>query len=523
MRIAISNPDGLGDFVLREPLFTGLSEAGHELLLCARPFAAAAAALVAPGAASQPLDVNPYTTPSAEDESRLREFAGRVRAFAPDLLLIAPFQWTWVEERLSALLPEVPTLGLSGGRYPLSVTGATEPSPWTTVVRVAEDVHEWEKNRKLAEALGAAGAWRQPAFHVGATQLASARDWLAHRGLEPGGYWLGCVGQSPQNAIRHWPLDRWAELLQCAERHGLAFVLAGTPDEAEATEEVRRRAGVRAELITGNPDHFDLLAGLVALAAGYAGRDTGLMHLAAALDLPVFTIMGGGHWPRFLPLTTRARVVTLDVPCRGCGYVCHLSRSYCVKDVPLSLAAGAFDDLLTDGAGNLVVTVPRSAELAAEMERDAASQGRHRLHILNERQVCVEEQSQSVAELTQILKECKECIDELSLAFDERQACIEELSSALDQRDADLEEHQRAIGELTAVAQAHTRLLAMTQELRNSHTGLLRAYEQLSEAHRQLVESAQQEPPSLGQRLSARTRKTIGGLARSLKRFALRS
>ncbi|MBA4187009.1 MAG: hypothetical protein C0467_03225 [Planctomycetaceae bacterium] len=402
MRIAICSPDGLGDFILREPLFTSLAAAGHELCVYVRPHALTSAPLVAPGAVALSLDTDAYQPPTQEGEESVQDLARRLQKFAPELLIVAPFQWTWVEERIAALLRGVPTLGFSGGRYPVSLSGLSESPPWTKVIPVAENTHECEKARLIAASLGVVAELQAPTIRVGESEFALASQWLDERGLKPQEYWLGCVGQSSRNESRNWVTDRWAALLKHAsDRHGTTFVFAGTEDELTATEEIRRLSGVRAVLLTGTPDQFDLLAGVTALASGYVGRDTGMMHLAAALHLPVFAVMGGGTWPRFLPQSPRSRAVTLDVPCKGCGWVCHLSRSYCIKDIPLAAATNAFDDLLQGGEGNLVVTARRSEELAAEMEIDAAVQGRRRWNLLCQRQSVVEVQSHTINHLQQ--------------------------------------------------------------------------------------------------------------------------
>lgn len=163
---------------------------------------------------------------------------------------------------------------------------------------------------------------------------------------------------------------------------------------------MRDRAGTPTEVLHGDHIGFDVLAGVAALASGCAGRDTGLMHLAAALGRPVLVVIGGGHWGQFLPLAPRSRTLTLRVQCRGCGYVCHLSRTYCVKDVPVGAARAAFDDLVAGGTGNELVEVARAETLAAEMERDTAVLGRARLARLNVPTVPVDAYERAVAELT---------------------------------------------------------------------------------------------------------------------------
>ena len=54
----------------------------------------------------------------------------------------------------------------------------------------------------------------------------------------------------------------------------------------------------------------------------YLGNDTGAMHLAAALGVPVTAVFGGGTWPRFVPAAVCGEAVVHPLPCFGCGWDC---------------------------------------------------------------------------------------------------------------------------------------------------------------------------------------------------------
>src|ERR687895_703882 len=100
MRILASNPDTLGDLLLRQPLYHTLREAGHELTLVVRPSVLPLVPYVAPGAATLVL---PYEAYASDVEQHWDRFAGlfdAARRFNPDALLVAPYRWTLFEEKL---------------------------------------------------------------------------------------------------------------------------------------------------------------------------------------------------------------------------------------------------------------------------------------------------------------------------------------------------------------------------------------------------------------------------------------
>jgi hypothetical protein len=142
MRILASNPDTLGDLILRQPLYAALRMAGHELMLLVRHSAAEAAAYAAPGATVIELPYEPY---AHDVDAQWAAFQPAVQAaveFAPDLLLVAPYRWTHFEERLAAEMPHVKTAGMSGhlfGGDPRAGAGPASTLRLDTVAEVHPD------------------------------------------------------------------------------------------------------------------------------------------------------------------------------------------------------------------------------------------------------------------------------------------------------------------------------------------------------------------------------------------------
>src|SRR5581483_685989 len=392
MRIVASNPDGLGDLILRQPTYVALEAAGHALLLLVRPPLYPWARLLYPGAQIAEICVEPYLpVPEAEgpENAGLQPLVQRVRAFRPDLLLIAPFQWTYVEEHLIAAFPEVRAAGMTGARYPATVNHGQARPRMEVCVEAPAELPEWEKNRRLGEAvLGAPLSAAQSTLRASPAHIDLARRFLAARGWTGNSAWMVCVGDSASNSARNWPGECWAALLKYGvERYGLHFVLCGHQTEVPANRRILETLGPgAAALLEHSDDQIDLLVGLMACTAGYVGRDTGLVHLASALGKRVLVVGGSGTISPYVPLAPAGRVVTLDVPCQNCGWVCHLPIMYCVKEIPLADATAAFSELL-DGCGDMrILRVSRPAVVAQQMERAAAATGRHHIWLLGLRQ-----------------------------------------------------------------------------------------------------------------------------------------
>ncbi len=353
MRILASNPDTIGDVVLRQPMYRALTEAGHELMLIVRPLVEPLIGSIAPGARVVEAPTRAYHGEARPDDKDFDEVAARAREFDPDLLLVAPFQWTALEERLASELDRAKVVAMTGRLYGDPRFGPA-PAPGlraTIAVDAAEDAPELRKNELLTGAvLGRAMKLGDPKLEARAEHLRSAEIELRRLGLEPGSYWIACVGSSRHTTVRNWRPERWGELLaEWSRRHKRWFLLVGNAAEAESMAAVRRamgdREGAAVEWAGSGDGALEVLVGLTALSRGYVGRDTGPMHLAAALGRPVLAVFGGGTWPRFLPAVDPSISLTVGVPCAGCGWICHLPESYCIKDVPVDAALSAVEDL----------------------------------------------------------------------------------------------------------------------------------------------------------------------------------
>lgn len=399
MRILAVNPDTLGDVVLRQPMFRALMDAGHELTLLLRPLVTPIARLIAPNARLIEFSIDIYNPMLRPEDASLEPLVEQAREAKPDVLLVAAFQWTALEERLAEALtaenPRLRVVALTGHPFESATWGGAYESNLRAraTVEADEALPELRKNERLASAvLGRAVTLPAPKIEPDSACLRAAEARLVTLGFKTDAYWVACVGETETTRIRNWPLERWSALLAKWHReHGRRFLLIGEKGEAEslriAEQGVKREAGAGACAVWTGEDRgaLDTLVGLIAKSRGYVGRDTGPMHLAAAIDKPVLAIFGGGTWPRFVPAPERGGGValTMGVPCIGCGWHCHLDRSVCIKDVPLEAAwdaARAIEDAKRgDEPGLEARVLEPGPERLSDIARQSTSVARERL------------------------------------------------------------------------------------------------------------------------------------------------
>lgn len=424
MRILAVNPDTLGDVVLRQPMYRALMDAGHELTLLLRPLVTPISRLIAPNARIVEFSQSIYDPMLQPADANLEPLVAQAIEAKPDVLLVAAFQWTALEERLAEALtaenPRLRVVALTGHPFESATWGGAYESKLRAraTVETEETLPELRKNERLASAvLGQAITLPEPRIEPDSACLRAAEARLVSLGLKPDAYWVACVGETETTRIRNWPLERWSALLaEWHRKRGRRFLLIGEAGEAESLrvveQGVKREAGAGSCAVWTGEDRgaLDTLIGIIAKGHGYVGRDTGPMHLAAAMEKPVLAIFGGGTWPRFVPAASGGGVaLTMGVPCIGCGWHCHLDRSVCIKDVPLEAAMEAVraieDSRVGEKRGLEARVLEPGPERLCEIARQSTSVARERLVKLGQ---SILETKQLRAEQRMELKELKE-------------------------------------------------------------------------------------------------------------------
>jgi lipopolysaccharide heptosyltransferase II len=154
--------------------------------------------------------------------------------------------------------------------------------------------------------------------------------------------------------IKQWVLDRFAGVAtRLARETGATIALSGTDEDRGSVDTVMAALGpgVRSIDLCGRADLVTLAAVLDRANLLITG-DTGPMHLAAALDVPVVAVFGPSDPERWGPASARARVVRAGIPCSPCNRI-RRPPERCRGHVPDCLAAVTADSVYQAAAAML--------------------------------------------------------------------------------------------------------------------------------------------------------------------------
>lgn len=132
---------------------------------------------------------------------------------------------------------------------------------------------------------------------------------------------------------KRWPAQNYAQLADLLqERERATIMIIGSKDEAKTTEDLAAAMTGEAVDLTGQTN-LRLLAGLISQASLFISNDSGPMHLANALRIPVVALFGPSEPRRTRPFQPPSTVIQKDAPCWPCSYrVCPFDHR-CMMDI----------------------------------------------------------------------------------------------------------------------------------------------------------------------------------------------
>ena len=132
---------------------------------------------------------------------------------------------------------------------------------------------------------------------------------------------------------KRWPPEYFATVALQHLNQGWAVWIVGSHNDIAIAEIIQVKTESRCVNFTGKTSLADAID-LLSLATRVITNDSGLMHIAAALSLDVIAIYGSTSTEYTPPLSDRARIVKLNLPCQPCfKRECPLKHHRCMRDL----------------------------------------------------------------------------------------------------------------------------------------------------------------------------------------------
>jgi heptosyltransferase-2 len=298
-RLIVRAPNWLGDAVMALPALAAVRRAfeGRTIVLAATP---AIAPLFEERTPARPDEI--LTVDGAREAVQLRD----ARADAI-LLLRNSFGSAWTARR--SAIPE--RWGYRADWRGLLLTRG--------VRRPRRPVHQVEYYLELVRGLGieAAAGESVPAIEALPSTRDKADAMLAAAGVAPGERMIGFAPGAAYGHAKRWPPERVAQVIAGLEA---TAVLVGAAADRETGRAIESSLppGVRVINLIGRTT-LRQLVGVVSRCAAFVSNDSGAMHIAAALGVPLTAIFGPTDERATAPMGAGAsNVILRKVFCRPC-------------------------------------------------------------------------------------------------------------------------------------------------------------------------------------------------------------
>jgi heptosyltransferase-2 len=212
------------------------------------------------------------------------------------------------------------------------------------VPRAPAGLHQVDYYQHLVHALGFANGPAQPRLEVTPEIRAAGARALADAGWDGAAPLVALAPGGAYGGAKRWPPAYFAGLARELASDGATSVVVGTAADEPTRRAIEAAPGAeRARLVSvvGRTD-LPTLAGVLAHARALVANDSGVMHLGAAVGVPVTALFGPTDERLTAPRSASPHsVLTHPVWCRPCMLrECPLDHR-CLRDISVAAVADA--------------------------------------------------------------------------------------------------------------------------------------------------------------------------------------
>lgn len=307
MKVVVRVPNWIGDSVLALPaiecLRQNLPEA--QLWVAAKDWVKDL---------FQPLDFIKGTLPlsDADDFKGLKISAGAIRSYDFDAGLLLTNSFGSALLFYLAKIPERWGYSRDGRRLLLTKKVSAK--------KIKKSCHQADYYMGLISGLGFQTAPPKLFFPLTEEEKKEAREQILSFGADLKHPLVILNPGASYGPAKRWPAERVSELgRRLQDRHQATVLITGSREEKDLAESIAARMAQKPINLCGQTS-LRTLAGLISQSALFVTNDSGPMHLANALKVPVVAVFGPTDPAVTGPYQEPAVVIKKDVPCWPCSY-----------------------------------------------------------------------------------------------------------------------------------------------------------------------------------------------------------
>lgn len=186
----------------------------------------------------------------------------------------------------------------------------------------------------------------KPSLHTDPVQVTAT---LEEFGLQTGGRILAICPGAEFGAAKQWPAEHYAATCNSLIANGWKVWIFGSSNDTAVAQAISAKIEpeYRASCVSlaGKTDLAQAID-LMSVTDATISNDSGLMHIAAALDKPVVALYGSTSSDFTPPLAERVKLLATDIACRPCfKRDCPYGHLRCLTELRPDRAIMAINEL----------------------------------------------------------------------------------------------------------------------------------------------------------------------------------
>lgn len=266
-----------------------------------------------------------------QDDAYRTEMLGTIQAIGADLALNPVYSREPLTDLFTAASGARQRFALEGNLCNISAVDRERNNRLYTGVLSSEGENktELERHKDFLRGLGTANPRLELSFWVTPDDMAFAKRLFRDHDLTSEKTVALFAGA--QHAVRLY--DHYGTALaDICQANDFAVLALGAAGDQGINQLNLDAIGTRVVNLSGALT-LRQSAALLSLCRLAVGAETGLAHMACAVETPNVILLGGGHFGRFMPYSPLTSIVALPLECYGCNWQCRYNRVHCVRDV----------------------------------------------------------------------------------------------------------------------------------------------------------------------------------------------
>lgn len=234
---------------------------------------------------------------------------------------------------------------LSGASYRISNSAARRPYVYNEKIDLPAGEHKVRSYSEIAAALSVPIDDSYLSLHASESRRSSLKRSLKVHGIT-GEKPIVSIHAGAGNIHKQWTTDGFVEVADWLSARGFQVIFVGAGRDLDKIHAIMSGLNLKAYNFGGSISLGELMA-LFEMSSLFLGNDSGPMHLAAAIGIPVVALFGPVDEKRWRPLSPNATVLRGQEPCEDCRVRrqnCH--HAPCITQLSPDKVKQAIEQLL---------------------------------------------------------------------------------------------------------------------------------------------------------------------------------